>query len=151
MLWLQELLLIRDQMYLQVNQLLLSLSCAIFSMQFLTHQLFVAALWWSRYGGDCPELQRLAVRILSQTCDGASKFQLRRCLAEALLLSNGKNVVTDKKWQNDMLFLRYNMQLHSFGPGKTNYVACDEIDPVDDWVADVAGASPTSMDLLVLM
>lgn len=75
-------------------------------------------------------------------------------MAEALLLSNGKNVVTDKKWQNDMLFLRYNMHLQSFGPGKTNYVACDEIDPVDDWVADVAGGvtdfdGPSGLDVRV--
>ncbi|TXG68583.1 hypothetical protein EZV62_003518 [Acer yangbiense] len=27
------------------------------------------AEWWSRYGAQCPELQKLAIRILSQTCD----------------------------------------------------------------------------------
>ncbi|KAH6838144.1 hypothetical protein C2S53_001235 [Perilla frutescens var. hirtella] len=94
------------------------------------------ALWWSQFGGECPELQRLAVRILSQTCDGALKFQLKRSLAETLL-TKGRSE-TDQKWQTDMVFLRYNMQLQNFVSGKTNYAMCNELDPVDDWIADKA-------------
>ncbi|KAH6804005.1 hypothetical protein C2S51_032252 [Perilla frutescens var. frutescens] len=94
------------------------------------------ALWWSRFGGECPELQRLAVRILSQACDGALKFQLKRSLAETLL-TKGRSE-TDQKWQTDMLFLRYNMQLQNFVSGKTNYAMCNELDPADDWIADKA-------------
>jgi hypothetical protein len=29
---------------------------------------YLAAEWWYTYGGACPNLTRLAVRILSQTC-----------------------------------------------------------------------------------
>lgn len=94
------------------------------------------ALWWSRYGGECPELQRLAIRILSQTCDGALKFQLKRSLAETLLIKGRSR--TDQKLQNDLVFLRYNMQLRNFVPGKTNYAMCDELDPLDDWIVDNA-------------
>ncbi|KAI3884693.1 hypothetical protein MKX03_016141 [Papaver bracteatum] len=36
------------------------------------------AKWWSLYGGECPELQRFAVRILSQTCTGALRYGLKR-------------------------------------------------------------------------
>ncbi|KAL1552754.1 hypothetical protein AAHA92_13517 [Salvia divinorum] len=73
------------------------------------------ALWWSRYGGECPELQRLMIRLLSQTCDGAAKYQLRRSLAETLLTKGGNE--DEQKWLRDMVFLRYNMQLQNFVNG----------------------------------
>ncbi|XP_015163455.1 uncharacterized protein [Solanum tuberosum] len=37
--------------------------------------------WWSKYEVEFPELERLAVRILSQTCNGASHYRLKRSLA----------------------------------------------------------------------
>ncbi|KAI3459004.1 hypothetical protein Pfo_015667 [Paulownia fortunei] len=92
-------------------------------------------IWWSKYGGECPQLQRLAIRILSQTCDGASKFQLKRSLVEALL-TKGRNRIEQKRL-TDMIFLQYNMQLQNFASGKTNYIPSDdEIDPVNDWTVD---------------
>ncbi|KAL6144361.1 hypothetical protein ACLB2K_055055 [Fragaria x ananassa] len=44
------------------------------------------AMWWSSYGKQCPELQRFAIRILSQNCDGASRYGLKRTLAEKLVI-----------------------------------------------------------------
>ncbi|KAF5187093.1 Hat transposon superfamily protein [Thalictrum thalictroides] len=38
--------------------------------------------WWSLYGSQCPELQKFAIRILSQTCCGASRYNLRRSSSE---------------------------------------------------------------------
>lgn len=76
-------------------------------------------------------MQRLAVRVLSQTCDGASKFQLSRSLAETLLIK-GRNL-DEQKWLRDMVFLRYNMQLQNFVPGN---VVSNEPGLVDDWLAD---------------
>ncbi|XP_057799026.1 uncharacterized protein LOC131014896 [Salvia miltiorrhiza] len=92
------------------------------------------ALWWLRYGGECPELQRLVVRVLSQTCDGAAKFQLNRSLAEALL--NKRRNEDGQERLRDMVFLRYNMQLQNFVPGKTTYIGSDELDLVDDWIGN---------------
>ncbi|KAL0317470.1 UNVERIFIED_CONTAM: hypothetical protein Sangu_2161300 [Sesamum angustifolium] len=90
------------------------------------------ATWWSRYGGQCPELQKLAIRILSQTCDGASKFQLKRSLAE-MMLTKGRSQAEQKR-VIDVVFLRYNMQLQNFASGKTDYIAPNEVSRMDDWV-----------------
>ncbi|KAL0303089.1 UNVERIFIED_CONTAM: hypothetical protein Sradi_6177000 [Sesamum radiatum] len=90
------------------------------------------AIWWSRYGEQCPELQKLAIRILSQTCDGASKFQLKRSLAE-MLLTKGRSQAEQKR-VTDVVFLRYNMQLQNFASGKTDYIASNEVSRMDDWV-----------------
>ncbi|KAK4430874.1 hypothetical protein Salat_0849200 [Sesamum alatum] len=94
------------------------------------------AIWWSRYGGQCPELQKLAIRILSQTCDGASKFQLKRGLAEQLL-TRGRSQAEQKR-AIDVVFLRYNMQLQNFTSGDTSYITPNEISPMDDWVRNDA-------------
>ncbi|GFQ01468.1 hypothetical protein PHJA_002290700 [Phtheirospermum japonicum] len=87
--------------------------------------------WWSEYGIECPELQRLAVRVLGQTCDGASKFRLKRSLAETLL-TKGRNRAEQKRLA-DMVFLRYNMHLKNFASGKiADIITSNEIDLMDD-------------------
>ncbi|KAL3649763.1 hypothetical protein CASFOL_006166 [Castilleja foliolosa] len=86
--------------------------------------------WWSEYGVDCPELQRLAVRVLSQNCEGASKFQLNRSLAEKLL-TKGRNR-TEQTRLADMVFFRYNTHLKNFASGKiTDSITSNEIDLMD--------------------
>lgn len=95
------------------------------------------ALWWSYYGGECPELQRLAIRILSQTCDGASKYQLRRSLAEKLLIK-GRNYIEQQRL-NDQAFMHYNLCLQNFAAGVSpcsGHILVEEIDSMDDWVVD---------------
>ncbi|KAK3015914.1 hypothetical protein RJ639_007650, partial [Escallonia herrerae] len=109
------------------------------------------ALWWSTFGGECPELQRLAIRILSQTCTGASKYDLKRRQAEELL-TKGRNPVEQQKL-SDLTFLHYNLQLRNFEAGASNNILSDEIDPMSDWVVDAAqemsshDGEPTLMDL----
>lgn len=96
-----------------------------------------AAMWWSTYGGRCPELQRFATRILSQTCVGASKYRLNRSLVEKLL-TKGRNPV-EQQLLSDLIFVHYNLQLQQqqrsqFG---VNYdIAGDEIDAMDEWIVD---------------
>ncbi|XP_011004402.1 PREDICTED: uncharacterized protein LOC105110897 [Populus euphratica] len=66
-------------------------------------------LWWSVYGNRCPELQKLAIRILSQTCDGSGRYSLDRSLAEKLVCK-----VQNQHEQHrlrDQMFVRYNLQL----------------------------------------
>ncbi|XP_047315315.1 uncharacterized protein LOC124919186 [Impatiens glandulifera] len=67
------------------------------------------AEWWSTYGGQCPELQKLAVRILSQTCNGASRYQLSRIFVEKMLTS-GKSCEEQKRL-SDLTFVLYNIHL----------------------------------------
>ncbi|KAJ6426124.1 hypothetical protein OIU84_026666 [Salix udensis] len=69
--------------------------------------LFIVADWWSTYGGACPNLARLAIRILSQTCSsiGCSHnhihlekvYRTRNCLQHQRL--------------SDLVFVQYNLRL----------------------------------------
>ncbi|CAN6926206.1 unnamed protein product [Brassica oleracea] len=47
------------------------------------------AEWWAQKASQHPELQSFAIKILSQTCEGASKYKLKRSVAEKLLLTRG--------------------------------------------------------------
>ncbi|KAG8374724.1 hypothetical protein BUALT_Bualt10G0025700 [Buddleja alternifolia] len=68
-------------------------------------------LWWWEYAAEYPELSRIAIRILSQTCDGASKFNLNRNLAEMLTSEKRQ---TEQQMLTDYAFIHYNMQLRNF-------------------------------------
>lgn len=100
-----------------------------------------AVQWWSHYGGQYPELQQFATRILSQTCVGASKYRLNRSLAERLLLRGTSPI--EQHTLADLAFVHYNLQLGS--QHKKYDLLADEVDPMDDWVVDgameVEGAS----------
>ncbi|KAL9370483.1 hypothetical protein Peur_035623 [Populus x canadensis] len=66
-------------------------------------------LWWSVYGNRCPELQKLAIRILSQTCDGSGRYSLDRSLAEKLVCKEQNQ--HEQHRLRDQMFVRYNLQL----------------------------------------
>ncbi|CAK9146146.1 unnamed protein product [Ilex paraguariensis] len=91
-------------------------------------------MWWSKYGGHSPELQKLAIRILNQTSNGASKYDLRRSLAEKLL-TEGTNCVEEQRLR-DLAFVHYNLQLRNFVSGGNNNISVDEIDPIHDSIVD---------------
>ncbi|CAH9088754.1 unnamed protein product [Cuscuta europaea] len=90
------------------------------------------ANWWSKYGRECPELQRLAIRILNQTCNGASKYNLKRTLAEALLTQRRNK--TEQARLKDLVFVHYNMHLQNFWADENNDLSNVEVDPMDDWI-----------------
>ncbi|XP_038686241.1 uncharacterized protein LOC119985866 [Tripterygium wilfordii] len=68
-------------------------------------------LWWSQYGRDCPELQRVAIRILGQTCDIGSRYNTNRSLADKLL-SIGNNP-TEEEHLKKLAYVHYNLQLRN--------------------------------------
>ncbi|CAN4106142.1 unnamed protein product [Withania somnifera] len=90
------------------------------------------ALWWSQYGVQFPELQRLAVRILSQTCDGASHYRLKRSLVETLL-TDGRNQIEQQRLC-DLVFVHCNLQLQAFDPEGKNDITGDVVDSMDEWI-----------------
>lgn len=94
------------------------------------------AQWWSYYGVQCPELQRFAIRILSQNCDGAGRYALKRSLAEKLL-TTGRNPIEQRRL-HDLAFVHYNLQLQQFLSGMNPDIIPPEIDPMDDWVVNEA-------------
>ncbi|KAI3990265.1 hypothetical protein MKX01_037604 [Papaver californicum] len=92
------------------------------------------AKWWSLYGGQCPELQRLAIRILSQTCTGALRYGLKRSLTEELH-RKGRNCVEQKRL-NELTFVYHNLRLQNLSASNTDYtdVFLEPIDPMDELV-----------------
>ncbi|EOA32116.1 hypothetical protein CARUB_v10015366mg [Capsella rubella] len=68
--------------------------------------------WWTQNGGQHAELKSFAVKILSQTCEGAWKYKLKRGLAEKLLLTEGMSHC-EKKHVEEMAFVHYNLHLQS--------------------------------------
>ncbi|XP_057788958.1 uncharacterized protein LOC131005871 [Salvia miltiorrhiza] len=102
--------------------------------------------WWLTYGGGCPNLARLAVRILSQTC----------CLIQHKLdkiplehLHNKTNWLEHKRL-NDLVYVQYNMSLkHMFSGDKqqegVDIISYKNIDLVEDWVMekDFCSENPT--------
>ncbi|KAI3896144.1 hypothetical protein MKX03_013611 [Papaver bracteatum] len=91
--------------------------------------------WWSLYGGQCPELQSFSIRILSQTCTGASRYGLKRSLSEQLHM-NGRNPV-EQKQLTDLTFVHHNLRLqNAVSTSNTDYkdIFLEEIDPMDEWV-----------------
>ncbi|KAH9607091.1 hypothetical protein KSS87_005020 [Heliosperma pusillum] len=104
------------------------------------------AAWWSRYGSHCPQLQKIAIRILSQTCNGAESYELRRDLAEKLLSYTGKNAVEQQKL-HDLTYLNYNLKLKQCKLGPKFDIVADQIDPTDDWINDgLCHAEPIGLE-----
>ncbi|KAM1819737.1 hypothetical protein TB1_001382 [Malus domestica] len=93
------------------------------------------AEWWSTYGGGCPNLTSLAIRILSQTC---SSIGYRRNEIPFGKAHSTRNCL-ERQRISDLVFVRYNLRLKQM-VGKN--IGQDVIDPIsfknismtEDWV-----------------
>ncbi|XP_049934775.1 uncharacterized protein LOC126410236 [Nymphaea colorata] len=65
-------------------------------------------LWWNRYGFDCPNLARFAVKVLSQTCSASG---CERNWSVFQHIHSKKRNRLEHKRLNDLVFVRYNMRL----------------------------------------
>uniref|UniRef100_A0A5B7CBF9 BED-type domain-containing protein n=1 Tax=Davidia involucrata TaxID=16924 RepID=A0A5B7CBF9_DAVIN len=102
------------------------------------------ATWWSLYAADYPDLQRLAVRVLSQTC---STTQCERSWSMFEYIQGKKRNRLEHKKLNNLIFVHYNLRLHErreASKARSIRGACDPIclEAVDvnvgDWVEDPA-------------
>ncbi|XP_024310366.1 uncharacterized protein LOC112268671 [Brachypodium distachyon] len=64
--------------------------------------------WWLAHGTDTPELQTFAVRILSQTCYGVSRFNFNRRISEKL---HGALSYAEKETLRGLEYAHYNLRL----------------------------------------
>ncbi|XP_059628104.1 uncharacterized protein LOC132270906 [Cornus florida] len=95
------------------------------------------AEWWSTYGGGCPNLARLAIRILSQTCSLIGS-RSNNILIEQM--HETKNCLEHQRL-NDLLSVQHNLRL---GQMVRKYKEQDAMDPisydniaiVEDWVSE---------------
>ncbi|XP_062155761.1 uncharacterized protein LOC133863716 isoform X2 [Alnus glutinosa] len=93
------------------------------------------AEWWSTYGGGCPNLARLAIRVLSQTCSllGGRRnhipFEQRHDTSNYL----------ERQRLSDLVFVQYNLRLRQLvGKNKEqdsiDPISFDGINVVEDWI-----------------
>ncbi|KAL0717101.1 hypothetical protein Bca4012_066423 [Brassica carinata] len=68
--------------------------------------------WWAQKASQHPELQSVAIKILSQTCEGASRYKLQSKLAEKLVLTEGMTSCEQERLE-DLAFVHYNLHLKS--------------------------------------
>lgn len=69
---------------------------------------YLLAEWWSTYGGACPNLSRLALRILNQTCsaNGCDRTQI---LFEQVHTQRMNSL--EHQRLTDLIFVQYNLRL----------------------------------------
>ncbi|GLJ14983.1 hypothetical protein SUGI_0244610 [Cryptomeria japonica] len=99
-------------------------------------------LWWEDYGATTPNLQKLAIRILSQPCS-ASGCERNWSVFENIHTKK-RNRLTQQRL-NDLVYVRYNIRLHEkkvLGQDSHEALDLDDIDPyAAEWVA-----SPDDVD-----
>ncbi|GLJ46567.1 hypothetical protein SUGI_0981350 [Cryptomeria japonica] len=99
-------------------------------------------LWWEDYGATTPNLQKLAIRILSQPCS-ASGCERNWSVFENIHTKK-HNRLTQQRL-NDLVYVRYNIRLHEkkvLGQDSHESLDLDDIDPyAAEWVA-----SPDDVD-----
>lgn len=94
------------------------------------------AEWWYMYGGACPNLTRLAVRILSQTC--SAKGCARTHIPFEQLHDQRMNIF-ERQRMHHLTFVQCNLRLQNRQQYKAKAfdpISVDYIDIVDDWVVD---------------
>ncbi|KAJ8460088.1 hypothetical protein OPV22_033014 [Ensete ventricosum] len=99
------------------------------------------AAWWSMYASDYPDLQRFAVRILSQTCSMPS-FR-RNCYINEYTHSSKNRL--ERVRLNDTTFVHYNLHLQEGQPvateskglinGENDLLSISSYD-AGDWIDD---------------
>lgn len=94
------------------------------------------AVWWSLHGGESCELQKLAVRVLSQTCSTAARYKLRKALSEQLH-AKGRNCIEQQKFA-DMEFVHNNLRLWNspYSKDQTDNFGLEDLNPMDDWIVE---------------
>ncbi|XP_020244128.1 uncharacterized protein LOC109822351 [Asparagus officinalis] len=94
------------------------------------------AEWWSTYGGACPNLTRLAIRILSQAC--SARVCGRNHIPFEQIHNQRMNCMEHQRL-SDLIFVRYNLRLQQRQLLKSkpfDPISVDNIDIVDDWTVE---------------
>eukprot|EP00253_Pinus_taeda_P016915 PITA_16915 len=102
------------------------------------------AQWWEAFSGHVPELQRFAIRILSQTCNATG---CERNWSVFERIHTKKRNRLDQKWLNDLVYVQYNLRLrrnHLLNKRPdSDPIVLEDIDPTSDWVVE---SRPTEFD-----
>eukprot|EP00253_Pinus_taeda_P030681 PITA_30681 len=95
------------------------------------------AQWWEAFGGHVPELQRFAIRILSQTCSATG---CERNWSVFERIHTKKRNRLDQKRLNDLVYVQYNLRLrrnHLLNKRPdSDPIVLEDIYPTSDWVVE---------------
>lgn len=94
------------------------------------------AAWWQQHGISCLDLQRIAIRILSQTCSSIGCEHTWSIFDQ--VHSKRHNSLSQKRW-NDLAYVHYNLRLreHQLGRHAGDLVTFDSgmLEMLlDDWI-----------------
>ncbi|KAG6768985.1 hypothetical protein POTOM_024600 [Populus tomentosa] len=95
----------------------------------------ILADWWSIYGGSCPNLARLAVRILSQTCSAIGCSHNHIPFEKVHRTRN----FLQRQRLTDLVFVQYNLRLRQMVDGNKKQIpedpiSFDDVSLVEDWI-----------------
>ncbi|KAK8507750.1 hypothetical protein V6N11_046032 [Hibiscus sabdariffa] len=93
--------------------------------------------WWSIYGGGCPNLQNLAIRILGQTCSSIGCKPNKISMEE---MHDTRNFL-ERQGLADLVIVQYNLYLRQMVLRNREKYSLDPLsfnskDVLEDWIAD---------------
>ncbi|KAL4614141.1 hypothetical protein ACB092_07G032600 [Castanea dentata] len=93
--------------------------------------------WWEQFGNDTPELQKFAIRVLSQCCSATG---CERVWSTFEFIHSKRRNRLEHKRLNDLVFVCYNLLLREMNIRRTkdylDPISLDNIDLMDDWVVE---------------
>ncbi|GKV28407.1 hypothetical protein SLEP1_g37471 [Rubroshorea leprosula] len=106
-------------------------------MAIRAREIMLPAEWWLTYGGSCPNLARLAIRVLSQTCCSLG-LNLNRSSSGQLY--DVRNSLEHQRLK-DLVFVQYNLRLKQIGyeekiEDSVDPLSIDANSLVEDWVRE---------------
>lgn len=100
--------------------------------------IILLAAWWQQHGISCLELQRIAIRILSQTCSSVGCEHTWSTYDQ--VHSRRRNCLSRKRW-NDLTYVHYNLRLREcqLGRKSDDAISFDNAmleSILDDWLVE---------------
>ncbi|KAG5233223.1 DNA binding protein [Salix suchowensis] len=93
--------------------------------------------WWEQFGIDTPELQKFAIRVLSQCCSATGCE--RNWSVFEFIHSKNRNRLEHKRL-NDLVFVRYNLKIQqSRTRDALDPISLDNIDLLNEWICEEPG------------
>nr|GLL40275.1 uncharacterized protein LOC109153850 [Ipomoea trifida] len=102
--------------------------------------------WWATYGGGCPNLSRLAIRILSQTCGLISTIKPKHVSLEQM--HETSNCLEHRRLK-DIVFLQEQKNREQ---GPVDPISYENTELVKDWVSEkeLCSEEPSSSDWMAV-
>ena len=115
-------------------------------MRLILFLFLISDRWWHMFGSDTPNLQNIAIRILSQPCS-SSGCERNWSMFEHIH-SKKRNRLTVER-MNDLVYVHYNLRLKYrklFDHDKTP-INLEEVDPQSEWITEATDAVFSDEDL----